>query len=126
MVGRGGGRIIIIASTQAFRANIGPLAYGTSKAALVALARGLALELAPHRITVSTVTPGVVEAAGNIDVLADPARRRAMEAEIPAGRVGQPRDVAEAVSFLASDAADYITGINLTVDGGFLLAGPQI
>lgn len=121
-----GGRIIFVSSTQAFRPNIGPLAYGVSKAALVAMARGLALELAPHGINVTTVSPGVFEAAGNIGILADPERRRFIEGHIPAGRVGQPRDIGEAIAFLASDAASYVTGTDLTVDGGLLVVGPQI
>ena len=127
MVAQGtGGRIIVTASTQGVRPNRGPLAYGVSKAALVALVRGLALELAPHRISAVAVSPGVMEAAGNIRSLAEPERRRTVEAQIPLGRVGRPRDIGEVVAFLASDAADYISGANIPIDGGLLLAGPQI
>jgi NAD(P)-dependent dehydrogenase (short-subunit alcohol dehydrogenase family) len=121
-----GGRIIVTASTQGVRPNRGPLAYGVSKAALLAVVRGLALELAPHRISAVAVSPGVMEAAGNIRSFAEPERRRTVEAQIPLGRVGRPRDIGEIVAFLASDAADYISGANIPVDGGLLLAGPQI
>jgi NAD(P)-dependent dehydrogenase (short-subunit alcohol dehydrogenase family) len=127
MIARGEpGRILIIASTQAFRPNVGPLAYGASKAALLAMARALALELASHRINVATISPGVVEAAGNISILTNPEARRAIEAQIPIGRVAQPSDIGEVAAFLASDAASCITGTNITVDGGLLTAGPQI
>jgi len=123
---RSPGRIILIASTQAFRPNLGPLAYGLSKAAIVAMARGMALELAPHGITVVSISPGVIEAAGNIAVLSSQDARRRIEAEIPIGRVGQPQDIGALAVFLASDAAAYITGTNITVDGGLLTTGPQI
>jgi NAD(P)-dependent dehydrogenase (short-subunit alcohol dehydrogenase family) len=120
------GRIIIIASTQAFRPNMGPLAYGLSKAALLNMAQALGHELAPYRINVVCISPGVIEAAGNIAVLSNPAAREAIEAHIPAGRVGQPHDIGVLAAFLASDAASYITGTNITVDGGLLTTGPQI
>ncbi len=127
MVGqRTPGRIIITCSTQAFRPNIGPLAYGMSKGALLTMARALALELAPHRINVVTISPGVVEAAGNIPLLANMGYRQKVEAQIPLRRVGQPEDIGELAAFLASDAASYITGTDITVDGGLLITGPQI
>ena len=67
-----------------------------------------------------------VEAAGNIAVLSSQDARRRIEAEIPIGRVGQPQDIGALAVFLASDAAAYITGTNITVDGGLLTTGPQI
>jgi glucose 1-dehydrogenase len=72
------------------------------------------------------ISPGVIEAAGNIGVLSNLAAREAIEAQIPVGRVGQPHDIGLLAAFLASDAASYITGTNITVDGGLLTTGPQI
>ncbi|MBX3065005.1 MAG: glucose 1-dehydrogenase [Anaerolineae bacterium] len=126
MIQTSGGRIVIIGSTQAHRPLNGPLAYAVSKGALVTMTRALALELAPHGISVAIVSPGVMEAAGNIAHLADLDRRRAVEAQIPIQRVGQPRDIGAVVAFLACDAASYITGVDIVVDGGLLTYGPQI
>jgi 3-oxoacyl-[acyl-carrier protein] reductase len=82
--------------------------------------RAAALELAPHRITVNGVEPGMIRtpAMGN---LGDDAHNRRIEQAIPLGRLGEPSDIAAAMLFLASDAASYITGQTIVVDGGATL-----
>jgi len=100
--------------------------YASSKGAVHTLTKQLALELAPHNITVNAVAPGVIRnGLSTHHSLADPERAARIESGIPLGRVGSPRDIAHAVLFLVSEAADYITGVVLPVDGGFLLGGLQ-
>jgi NAD(P)-dependent dehydrogenase (short-subunit alcohol dehydrogenase family) len=101
----------------------GLLPYCVSKAGLEMLAQCLALELAPHGIRVNVVAPGVVDAGVSAQIFRDvPERRKAMEDVIPLGRLGQPEQVADAVAYLLSDAAEYVTGSTLVVDGGIRLA----
>ena len=120
------GKILLISSTQSERPLVGTAHYGASKSGILSLARTMALELAAHRIGVVVISPGVIEAAGNIRKLSDPVIRRQVERQIPWQRVGQPEDVANLAAFLASDEAEYITGCNISIDGGLLAAGPQI
>lgn len=120
------GVILVVSSTQGSRPLVGTAHYGASKAGMLGLVEAMALELAPHRIRVVALSPGVSESAGNVQSLADPARRREVEGQIPWGRVGQPRDFAGILAFLASDDAEYITGVNLVADGGLLAQGPQV
>jgi glucose 1-dehydrogenase len=82
--------------------------------------RTLALELAPLGITVNGVAPGAIRTPINRNLLADQAKVDALLAQIPAGRMGEPEDVAGAVVFLAGDDARYVTGTTLFVDGGLL------
>lgn len=93
-------------------------AMTAAKGALLPLVRSLALELAPRRIRVNAVSPGLVDtpAYGKMGVSKE--MIDSWERDVPLGRVGAPADIAEAVAFLASDAAGYITGDNLTVPGG--------
>ena len=91
-------------------------AYAAAKAGILGLVRGLARELAPH-ITVNAICPGLIETEMTAEHLRGPNRER-MLGEIPAGRFGSPSDVAQAVSFLVSDRADYITGEVMDVNGG--------
>jgi NAD(P)-dependent dehydrogenase (short-subunit alcohol dehydrogenase family) len=98
------------------------LHYAAAKAALVVYGRGLAVGLAPE-IRVNTLTPGSVETPGGTAILEEIATAMgtsaaAMSASLPLGRAGDPRDIAEMVAFLASDRAQWITGINYTVAGG--------
>lgn len=117
------GAIAFVGSWIGTAAARGLLPYCVSKAGLDMLAQCLALELAPHGIRVNVVAPGIVDAGVSAQIFRDiPARRQAMEAAIPLGRLGQPEQVADAVAYLLSDAADYVTGTTLVVDGGIRLA----
>lgn len=94
--------------------------YCASKGGLKMMTRNLAIELAPFNITINNVAPGAIETPINTKLLNDPEKLNALLANIPLKRLGQPRDVAGAVLFLASTDADYITGTTLFVDGGLL------
>ena len=110
------GRVIMISSVGAFIGSPGQANYAASKAGLVGMARSMAREVASRSITVNVVAPGLVET----DMLAALGEERiqAFGAQVPLGRVARPDEIAEAVGFLASDGAAYITGTVLPVDGG--------
>lgn len=116
----GGGKIINITSVNAQVVVPGLCHYCASKGGLRMLTKALAVELAPHRINVNAVGPGIVETSLTASSLKDPEKLQSLLQNVPWGRVGQPGDVAEAVVFLASHHADYITGTSLWVDGGWL------
>src|SRR3954454_8652984 len=118
---KGSGRIIQIDSEVADRPPPGRSAYATAKSAQIGLTRSWARELAPFGITVNTVAPGFVPVERHDDVGDEV--RRAYVASVPAGRMGSRDDVAHAVSFFASDAAGFITGQRIVVDGGRGLGG---
>jgi NAD(P)-dependent dehydrogenase (short-subunit alcohol dehydrogenase family) len=105
------GRIVNISSIVAERANPGQSNYGAAKAGMLSLTRTVAREMARKGITCNAVTPGVIET----DMTTDVADK--LLAGVPAGRLGQPEEVANAVSFLCSDGAAYINGATLAVDG---------
>ena len=111
-----GGRIINIASVSGLMGNPGQVNYSASKAGVIGLTRTVARELASRNITVNAVAPGFIAtdmtAALGEEILQE------VRKQIPLGRLGDPQDVADAVLFLASDAASFITGHVLTVDGG--------
>lgn len=119
MIHEKAGCIVNISSIWGQRGASCEAAYSAAKAALIGLTRSLAMELAPSGIRVNCVAPGVIRtdmvAVLGEETLADLAR------ETPVGRLGSPEDVACAVSFLAGDAASFITGQVLTADGGFIL-----
>jgi glucose 1-dehydrogenase len=94
--------------------------YCMSKGGLKMMTRNLAIELAPFGITVNSVAPGAIQTPINRTLLNNPAELNSLLANIPLKRLGQPRDVAEVVAFLASDKSDYITGTTIFVDGGLL------
>jgi 3-oxoacyl-[acyl-carrier protein] reductase len=116
MRNRNWGRIINISSIDAYTGTDHEAHYATSKAALLGLTRALALELAPHHITVNAIAPGWVETDMTAGTVGE-ARRRALE-RIPLGRMAQPREIGYAVAFLASDRAEFITGQTIHVNGG--------
>lgn len=97
--------------------------YGMTKAAIIQLSRHLAAEWAPHGIRVNAVSPWYIETPLTEPVRANAARLQQIIARTPMARIGQPEEVAAAVAFLAMDAASYITGQNLVVDGGFSVKG---
>jgi 3-oxoacyl-[acyl-carrier protein] reductase len=114
------GRIIQIDSEVADRMPPGRSAYATAKNAQIGLTRSWARELAPLGITVNTVAPGFVPVERHADVPGEV--RSSYLASVPAGRIGAPEDIANAVSFFASEAAGFVTGQRLVVDGGRGLA----
>jgi 3-oxoacyl-[acyl-carrier protein] reductase len=125
MVRKRWGRIINISSVAGMRAvGVGRTGYGTSKAAVIGLTRQMAVELAEHGVTANAIAPGPVDTPMT-RVLHSAEFRQSYTDAIPMSRYGTPQEVAAAVSYLASDAAAYVTGIVIPVDGGFLASGAR-
>ncbi|RYE40659.1 MAG: SDR family oxidoreductase [Hyphomicrobiales bacterium] len=119
------GRIINVSSIAAFRGSRHTALYSMTKAGIIGLTRSLAVEAAPHGITVNAISPGSIYTARSENSMrragvTDSARWLKVGDEIPAGRRGVPQDVAPAVVYLASRAASYVNAQNLTIDGGHL------
>lgn len=114
------GCVVNTASGAAFHAQAGCVGYSASKAALSMLTKTLAVDLGPDGVRVNAVAPGVIETPMTAVTRADPARLAGFLRRTPAGRIGQPHEVAAAALFLASPQASYINGVTLPVDGGFL------
>lgn len=117
---RGGGSILFISSIAGLEAGAAP-AYSATKAALISYAKSLAVSLAARRIRVNTIAPGSIEFEGGLWGRAkhnDPERYEQVRARIPWGRLGTPAEVGAAAAFLVSEAASWITGACLAVDGG--------
>ena len=115
------GKIVNIASVSAMKGggSFGNVLYGTTKAGVVALTKGLGRELAPFGINVNAIAPGVVE-TNMTGSLLTPERRKAVLGAIPLGRFASTDDIAQVVALLASDVLGYITGETIVVDGGYL------
>jgi len=113
------GRIVNIASIVGAMGNVGQANYAASKAAVIGFTKTVAREYASRLVTVNAVAPGFIDTAMTQGLPADV--KDTLQKQIPLGRLGQPSDVAEAVCFLASDAAGYITGQVLHVNGGMLM-----
>src|SRR5262249_54827870 len=129
-----GGKIIMMSSTKGKQGAVKHAAYAASKFAILGLAQSLALELAPHRINVNSICPGVVNTerlqsiAQALDAhgtsIAESHARMLEEraADIPLGRIADATDIANAAAFLASSESDYMTGASIMVSGGTVLA----
>lgn len=122
MIEQGGGAIINIASIGAIAPRPGVTPYNATKGAVLTMTKGLALEVARHNITVNAVNPvasetGFMKGATGHDVLSEE-MRATLTSTIPRGRLAQPRDVAAAVTFLASEDGEFLTGTSINVDGG--------
>ena len=120
MATKGGGKIINIASLLSFQGGLRVAAYTASKSAVAGLTHALCNEWAPQGINVNAIAPGYFETNNTAALRIDPVRNPAILARIPAGRWGEPTDLEGAAIFLASRASDYVHGIVLPVDGGWL------
>jgi len=115
-----GGKIVNVASLLSFQGGITVPGYAAAKGGVAQLTKALANEWAPHHINVNAIAPGYMETDNTVALRQDAARFRQISERIPAGRWGKPEDLAGAVVFLASPAADYVHGHVLVVDGGWM------
>lgn len=123
MIERKYGRIINIASLTSFVALYEVAAYAASKAAVASLTKSLAIEWAKHGVNVNAIAPGVFRTALNQKLLDETPRGQEFKLRTPMGRFGKVEELAGAAVYLASDAASFVTGEILVVDGGFLASG---
>lgn len=119
MVERGWGRIVLVASMYAFFGGVNVAAYTASKGGVAQLTKALANEWAAHGVNVNAIAPGYIRSELNAHVWSDPDRSAEIVGRTPAGRWGEAEDLAGPAVFLASDAAAFVHGVVLPVDGGF-------
>ena len=120
MIERGGGKIINIASLLSFQPGITVPAYTPSKSAVAGLTKALANEWAKHNVNVNAIAPGYMSTDNTAALRADETRNRQITERIPAGKWGNPEDLAGAAVYLSSAASDYVHGHTLVVDGGWM------
>jgi 2-deoxy-D-gluconate 3-dehydrogenase len=120
MIDRGRGKIIFTASLLSFQGGINVPGYTAAKSGIAGLTKALANEWAPHGVNVNAIAPGYIATDNTQALRDDPQRAKSIVERIPAGRWGRPDDIAGATVFLASAASDYVNGVVLPVDGGWL------
>ena len=120
MVNQGSGKIIFVASLLSFQGGVKVPSYSASKGGVAQLTKALANEWAPHGVNVNAIAPGYIATDNTQALRQDEARHREILDRIPAGRWGEPDDLSGAFVFLASPASDYVNGVVLPVDGGWL------
>ena len=120
MLERGSGKVINIASMLSFQGGIRVASYTAAKSGMAGITKLLANEWAGRGVNVNAIAPGYIATNNTAALQADPERNAQIVARIPAGRWGQPQDIGGAAVFLASDAAAYLHGVILPVDGGWL------
>jgi 2-deoxy-D-gluconate 3-dehydrogenase len=120
MVERRYGKIIFIGSMWSFLGGQNVISYTAAKTAIAGLTKGISNELAPLGVCVNAIAPGFIKTDINKVVHSDADRSTSITSRIPMGRWGRPNDLTGAAIFLASAASDYITGVVMPVDGGFL------
>jgi 2-deoxy-D-gluconate 3-dehydrogenase len=120
MVGQGSGKIVNIASLLSFQGGIRVPSYAAAKSGVAGVTKAMANELAPRGVQVNAIAPGYITTNNTAALQGDETRNRQILERIPTGRWGRPEDIAGAAVFLASSAADYVTGQVLAIDGGWL------
>jgi glucose 1-dehydrogenase len=120
MVERGGGAIVNISSVHEEIPSPGNAPYDCAKGGLRMMARTFALELAPHKVRVNNIGPGMIATPMTAERLHDPEQGEQSVQRIPMGRPGEPQEIADVALFLASDNASYVTGVTFFADGGLM------